>query len=416
MLRAVINNVDYNISSGELNWELDAVSECNFEILASEIDWKNSLYFPVKVIYKDITLFSGYIDKTPTLNIDGNDTIMVSLDCVDDLGRIACRRSYRRSHYQNQTLLFVLTDLMSSISGWELDISQLSLTSQNELITIDLRSKESLFAQLVDAIRTVPTVHLRYGGINPTTGNYILSIGEFNTVNVYAEKGFNVGNISVESQNNRVYYEVESYSGLSGNGKVRLNRALTDARYLSSPYNVDYPIILDPTDNAYVVQNLNANNNVSCSTRKSFEAIKTKNDVAPTAGELDDVSWTLYLKTVRFLKETDLSNLYTLDVSLPNLPNVGDRIRINAIIEEPIFDRFSGQIMGYNKTLEVHEDFRITRFSLDVSTIILNQSPIYNTQDEFMFNIVCSDNDELGYYDESIELYNELEKYESIND
>jgi hypothetical protein len=234
MLKATINNIDYEIIDGSINWELNAVSDFNITIIANEIDYRNVLYETVDIYYAGELLISGFVDKRPTIQIGDSKILTVNLQCVDNMGLLTCRRSYRNSHFQNTSFLAAITTLILSYPDWTLDTSTLTVQQSGEMITIDLREKETLFSQITELVALIPGVHMRYGGFNGT--DHVLEIGVFNTVNTYADRNFNLLNINLEPQENRYYKVVESYSGITENKKIRLNRAFTDARYLASPY------------------------------------------------------------------------------------------------------------------------------------------------------------------------------------
>jgi hypothetical protein len=414
MLKAVINNVDYEIINGSINWELNAVSDFNFSVVANELDYKNVLYEPVSIYYAGNLLISGYIDKRPTIQVGDSKTLTVNLQCVDEMGRLTCRRAYRNSHFQNVTLSTALSTLIGSTSDWILDTTTLPAASAAETITVDLREKETLFAQITELIALVPGVHIRYGGFDGT--DYILEVGDFNELTTYANRNFNLININLEPQENRYYKVIEAYSGITENKKIRLNRAFTDARYLASPYITQYPISQDVSDGAWIVTNNLAPSGVECSIRKSFKSIKTKNDVVPTAAQKNDVSYALYLKSVRFLKESEPADLYTLRMTDVNIPEVGNRIHIFAIVEEPIFNSLYGSVTNYTQAFEINADFRMTRISLNLKDIIETLQDQLPIEREYTFDITASSNDELGFYDAELELFEKLEEASEYNE
>jgi hypothetical protein len=414
MLKATINNIDYEIIDGSINWELNAVSDFNITIIANEIDYRNVLYETVDIYYAGELLISGFVDKRPTIQIGDSKILTVNLQCVDNMGLLTCRRSYRNSHFQNTSFLAAITTLILSYPDWTLDTSTLTVQQSGEMITIDLREKETLFSQITELVALIPGVHMRYGGFNGT--DHVLEIGVFNTVNTYADRNFNLLNINLEPQEKRYYKVVESYSGITENKKIRLNRAFTDARYLASPYLAQYPISQDVSDGAWIVTNTLAPSGVTCSIRKSFKSIKTKNDAVPTAAQKNDVSYALYLKSVRFLKESEPADLYTLRMTDVNIPRVGDRVHIHANIEEPVFNSLFGSVTGYVTTFTVNEDFRMTRLSLnlkDINETLQDQLPV---EREFVFDITASSNDELGFYDAELELFEKLEEASEYNE
>lgn len=407
MLYARINNVDYDIIDGNINFELDAISEFDVTIRLRDIKYITLLYTPIEIYYDGNLLISGYVDKRPVVKVTDKNALTVNLNCVNELGRLACTKARRNRHYQNQTLSVILADLIAVVPGWVLDTT--TLTTGSETLTIDLRSKETLFAQITEVITSVPDTHFRYGGIDGS-GNYIFEVGNFNDITTYANIGFNLIDIELQPQENRFYQIIEGYGGICDTGVIRLNRAAVDARYLASPYLAQFPISNPAADNSWIVTNNAATSLVDCSVRKSFSLIKTKNDVVPTAAELTDASYMLYLKCVRFLKESLPSNFYNLRITNGSIPNVGDRVQIFAKIEEDFYDDITGSLSDPIEIFTVNDDYRMTRISLNLAEIV---DAIYDNQsnsNEYVLNITASENDELGFFDAELDVYEELEK------
>lgn len=414
MLYAQINGVNYEIIDGTVNWELNAVSDFSFSVVANELDYKNVLYEEVSIYYAGDLIVSGYVDKRPTIQVGESKTLTVNLQCVNDLGRLTCRRSFRNSHFQNTTLISALGTLIGSVSDWAIDSSTLPVASANSTITVDLRDKETLFSQITELLTLVPGVHFRYGGFNGT--DHILEVGSFNTLTTHANRNFNLLSINLEPQENRYYKVIEAYSGITDTKKIRLNRAATDARYLASPYAAQFPITQDLSDNAWIVTNTLAPNGVECSIRKSFKSIKTKNDAVPTAAQKDDVSYALYLKSVRFLKESEPADLYTLRMTNLTIPRVGDRIQISAEIDEPQYNGIFGSVTNYQTVFYVNEDFRMTRISVNLKDIAETLQDQIPAEKEYILDITASSNDELGFYDAELELFEKLEEASEYNE
>lgn len=409
MLFAVINNVHYPIIEGNINWSLSAVSNFNFTILANEIDYKNVLYKNVEIIYNGESLIQGYIDKRPTINVTNSENIKINLSGADNLGRLACMNSRQNTHFQNSTLSSALSTLIASASGWTVTIDTVSLG--NQLVTLDLRNKETLFSQLTELISIIPGAFFRYGGM--VGGNHVLEVGVFGALTTYANSGFNILSLSLEPQEDKYYSEVRGYTGEAKNnvGVERvygLNFAQTDTRYTTNPLNVQFPIVT-VAGVGYVVRNNNFLN--GCAVTKYFSDIAPEDkSVNTTLAIRNDMSYMLYLACVRFLKENDLSNIYNLSISNEFIPKLGDKVRVNMNIDEQVFsDTFAANHSSVS-VFNADGDYRIVNISLNLAEIVNRQVDYGEVCSEYVLNLTATDSDGLVYYDKELKLYNRLMK------
>ena len=411
MLYAKINGTNIPIISGSINWSLSAVSGFSVVIYANEIDWQNMIYEDIEIFYKNISLITGFIDKRLSLEINESKQIVITLDCVNDLGRLSCLKSRYNTHFQNVALNTALTTLIGTAPGWALDLTTLSNPATT--ITIDLRNNETLFSQISDVIALIPGTFFRYGGI--VGGNHILEIGDLNTDTKYVDRGFNMISIQLDPQEEKFYSQVRGFTGEIQNGAglkvvLTLAQALVDARYLASPLNVQFPITL-LADGSYVVSNNNFTS--SCSITKFFSDIVPQDpNVNTTGAQRSDLSFMLYLACVKFLKEHEPNNLFAIKYHDSHIPKVGDSLRVNIRVDEEIYDDNLAFSMKQKLVFQVNnENYRITQLTLDLSEITDGtESATANIiqRSEFIMNAVVSGNDGLGYFDPEISMYRKL--------
>lgn len=402
---ARMDGLDTPVLDGSINWQMDAVSSFSFTIPSKYIDYSNARNSNVKIIENGVTLITGYIDKRPTLSMDGDGNTTVSIECVGELGRLTKHKANSIGHFQNTAVTTIIINLLGSLtSEWELSIN--TMIDPTITTTIDLRGKETLFSQIIETIKSVPDVHLRYGGINEDTNKHILDIGNFNIVNHYGFESSNLFDLKWNPNSNEVIEKVESYGEIAADNRVTLFNALADSRLKDHVDYADYPILED-TDGTYYVQNLNATG--GSSKRKKFDMIKTKNDEVPTVEEVAQAGYALYLKTLRFLKQNQEHDSYSFTFYSGAVPEIGDKIHIRSYIREPIFDAF-GNVIDYIKTFEVNDAYRIVSLSHS-----LGEMKLFDENLLYSFEIEVTTNDEAEQIDPDLELYERLESYDEFD-
>lgn len=411
---ARIDGRDYNIIDGSLNLTIDQANSFEITLLANEfLNYRNARFKNIEIYEDGQLLVSGFIDKSAKLKMSDDKNIVISLKCLDELGRLTLVRAKNDAHYQDQQVLAIIADLFSVTTGWVTVLDNFI----DPLIetTIDLRNKETLFAQIVEAIKSTPNVHLRYGGID-NSGNNILEIGYFGTVEYRAMQGVNLTDVTVDYPSNKVYLTVEAFGNISGDTKIDLQDALSDARTVAHPDYANFPISQDPITLAWII----TNNTISqgANIRKSFNIVKTKNDSPPTPTEIAEAGYALWLKAVRFMQTATDYETYSGDMFLEQheIPKVGDNLYLKSVVKEPVYDSFSGKIISNITTFSVDDVFRITKLKYKFGEqieVILDDFKLSNKR---VIGFDVTSNDEAEEFDPEIELFERLERYDEYDD
>lgn len=338
---------DYTLISFEMEKELDTVASFSVEILLEEIssDIFDLVLEDIEVYFKDKLIISGFVVDRPSYELNDQEKIVVSINGNDSLGRLSLKRGKSTAHYQDQLVSGILSDLIGFIGGWTINYINYPAVATDK-ITIDLRGKETLWSQLIEVVKAVPNLHIRYAG------NNTLEVGEFGTV---YEQADNILSLSLEEKNVIIYKLVESYGGFSATERINLNLALLDPRTVLHPDYAQFPIQTDGT--FYYVVNTAITNGYEVT--KKFDLQKTKNDDVPENTQKYQAAYALWLKTVSFMKRHDDSDIYSL--SFLRHYDYDVRLGDKLLIKHPVTQMF------YDKRLvlfEIDEELMIYRASL----------------------------------------------------
>lgn len=410
---ARIDGQDFELVDFDTDWVLDQANEFTVEILAKEFDWRSSLYSDVEVYDGNELIISGFVNKSPKLKIKDANVLVISLTCLDEIGRLTCDRAKFDAHYQDQQVLAIITDLLSvATTTWV--TSLVNMVDPLVVTTVDLRTKETLFAQIVETVKATQQVHLRYGGIQPT-GEHILEIGDFGDENSEGIQGHNLLSLNLEYNTERVYRIVEAYGDSTLGQRISLSDALADARTAVHPDYAQFPISLDAATGGYVVTNTALTK--GCEVRKSFNVIKVKNDSPPSPAEIAEAGYALWLKSVRFMQKSIEYETYSAQVMLPEAPIVGDKMFIRSLIREPVYDAVTGKVVAEHETFSVEGLYRITKVKFNTNQLVMPDSMLHEiTNQELVYDIELTSNDEADTIDPEIELFEKLESYQEFDD
>lgn len=396
------------VLSASLNETLDQAGEFDFTVAAVHLPNYRTLGDADVALYEDGNLLvSGIVNNVPSLEINDNEVLTVKFTCFDELGRLTFLRSKSDGHYQDSVLTGILNNLLTVAPDWQLTDTS---TMVDNLITttIDLRPKETLFAQIAEAIKSVPDVHLRYGGYNAAGGYHELHIGYFNAITTRIVQGENLVKLKLKSNSSRKYRLVESYGNRTTGRRITLADALNDARTTSHADYARYPISYDAVVGAYVVTDVNATSGGEVT--KTFELQKTKNDKIPNAVEQAQAGYALWLKTVRFMKENSEYESYSASVWLAEKPQIGDKAYVRARVVEDLRNPVTQQITEV-ETFSVDDYYTITNVKTS-----FERGKLPNGTEVVLYDLELTTNDLAEKTDPILELYERLEQGSKFDD
>lgn len=321
------------------------------------------LYLEDVSVYQDDTLIIDGLIKSPFVYPELPDSIsnplFTSLKCDENLGRLA-NESSADLHFQDTFISVAVATLLTNtqFSSWIIN----DATTLNDItVTVDLRNKESLWAQIIavcEASRTATFV--RYGGYSG--GNYLLDIGYFRirrnvpkavwSSNILTPPRFSEAN----TEPIKILYPI---SGASPDLPVNLDAALAIDPTLNDP-SQDYQIL---TGTGSI-----RNNTISkgIAVRKSYEQVKTKNDSSPSQAELNETALTLYNVASEEMEASQSSISLSVKITSEVTPQLNDAIWLESRIYETVYDLYTEEytniqsfdISGYFRIVGLSADFR----------------------------------------------------------
>lgn len=399
----ILNGTEIPIVEGSINWALDEVEDISISVPAEYIDLRTVRGLPIS-IYKDgILLESGFVIDRPALTFVDAENYVVELKVYGELGRLSCIGAKSNAHYQDQLVTAIIDDLLTFAPGW-VRINVNFPTSPTEVTTIDLRSKETIFGQLVDVIKAVPGLHLRFGGYN-ALGERILHVGEFGDI-LYND--INILEMSLDGNSQQVYKTVNAFGGLSQSVRVDLQDALNDPRTAVHPDFVDYPIVIG-ANGQLEVDNLAMAS--GCGLTKKFELMKTENSQPPTAAEIREAGFALWRKAVRFLQSAQDYDLYSLTTIYHDRIRVGDRLWAASDVYQSVYNEHTLQEQMV-RIFTVNEPLLITKVSLQLGEMgnIVNDYFTTEPSQQDVYQIEVTNGSDTDVFDSEVELYTRLDR------
>lgn len=413
---ARFQNRDLRVISAKIGWKLNEATDFEVTVPLQEVpDILTARMEPIDIYERGQLLISGFVNDTPEIDLEKDKTLSVKMNAFGELGWLTQYRAKSNSHYQDQQLLDILDDLLLVANGaWDIgDIS--TMVDATIETTIDLRSKEEVFAQIVAAIKNVPDVHIRYGGYSG--GIHYLDVGNFNQVTQHFTEGHNLQSLKRKRISTPFYSVVEAYGNWSGSEDVlSLQNALADARTTAHPDYTRFPITYDAATGTWICSDTVETKGVQVT--KTFSLTKTSNDEPPTATEIAEAGYALWLKTVRFLKSHTEHEEFSGDIVLPAAPRVGDKARIHSVIWEPVIDHVERSV-EYIQLYTVDDSYRITEVDYEFETAWIKDRSGTEVTDEDanLYSFSVTSNDEAERVDPELELYERLEqadKFDSV--
>lgn len=313
-------------------------------------------------VYRDDELIIDGLIKSPYMYPELPDSIsnplFTSLKCDNNLGRLV-NEAAGLYHFQDTLVSVAIATLLTTcqFSSWVLNNT---VTLNDVTVTVDLRNKESLWAQIMEVCSTSRNAtFVRYGGYSG--GNYLLDIGYFrDRVNVpKAIWGSNILTAPRYQESNdipiKIIYPV---SGASADVPISLDDALSIDPTLSDA-SQDYQILTG--------QGAIRNNTITkgIATRREYQSVKTKNDTSPSQAELNETALSLYRVAAQDLEASQSSTSLSVKITSETVPQIHDAIWMEAKIFETGYDLYTEEF-ELIESFDVSGYFRIVGISGDM--------------------------------------------------
>lgn len=393
-MRAVINNESVSIIDGTLDWTQNEPGQFDITIAAIDMSITPEVGSTISIYSKENLLMSGFVFDIPTPEYNQNGITTWSLSGLDNLGLLSVARPKSEAHYQDTSVTNIIQTLLAS-SDWYLSDTA-TMEDPSVKTTVDVRSKESLWAQIRTVIDNVPNLFIRYGGFNSVLGKHALQLGSFGTPQPHIGA---VVDYTAQFPVYRPYKIVEAYGSVSGGVIVSLKHALDNPETTAHSDYVNYPIVQD--GDVYYVDDLTKESGFEI--RKEFGAVKTKNSGVSSTIQRREAGFALWQKTVRFCQENAEYKSGKLTAYLSDIPSVSNTYWVRQKTDDYKFDPM-WQITRYRNTFSLEGWLRLTSASIN-----LKQNP---TEEGLLYTLTLSDrpyneNDA----DSDVNLYARLENH-----
>lgn len=384
---------------------LDEVGSFTIEIPSSEIDIRNIRGAEVIVYRNNTQLISGYVHERIGFTLKENGNVNAKLKCFDELGRLTREAAITTLHIQDTLVTTVIDNILSAsqFTSWTRTNVNFE-NSATETVTIDLRSKDTMFSQIVEVVKAVPSLHLRYGGVD-SFGARVLEIGNFNQITEQFTQGVNLQELQMSPLQETQYSQIYAVGGLSGDTRVTLANALADPRYATDPLALQFPIKVNPISGQAYIDHLNSN--VENAISKSFNFQKTNNETDVTETEIAEAGYSLWKKAISFIQSYGEFDTYTGAVITNRIPLVGDRAIISSVATERAFNELT---MSYDEVevFEVLADLRIVGVETSLEEYeMIDEFALARLNNEIIVDFEVTSGEQAQEFDESIILSDE---------
>lgn len=399
---------DLLVSKASIAFKQNEISEFEATVPAQSIPRDQVQYSDAALYFRGTRYVSGLVLDPPELELSTNSVLSLRIRALDELGRLTCYRAVTDAHFQDIQITTILSVLLGTTSDWSLgDVS--TMVDPLAVTTIDLRNKETLFAQIAEVVKATPRCFMRYGGFS--AGLHRLDIGFFGAKTTYAMENEALSALKLQSNGKRTYRLVEAFADRSNQTRLTLNEALSDPRYATDPDSLIYPITLDGTK--YIVTNTLQPR--GCETAKAFNIIKTKNDVPASPTEVAEAGYALWKKAIRFLQQNESYTNLTLTGYVANLPRVSDMVYVQTHVSETVFDHVS-QSTRKVSTFEVSAWFRMTKINFDFDAVIRPGAlPGTRPVETYEWVLDVTDNDYIELIDPDVAMYERVEVHDNAD-
>lgn len=397
MFYARIAGRDMPIESGKVS--LDAFTAPQFTVTVPAVyleDIDDLINTDIEIFQDGESYLTGYIFDTPELQLSKSSGFNAALSCLGDLGRLTCYRAKSDANYDGVPYSLILQDLLQTTDdawvfvdrminyaydingtpGNTLDDTIEPRSDFSELefaLTIDLRDKDSLWAQVAEIMKIVsPEVYITYGGVNPVTGWYeLVNDYRFTTVGSLLDhrtesliQGDNLTSLKLNRNTVKPYVLVEAYGQMEPGKTITLEHAEDNTDTTGHTEYATYPIM--EVGDTWCVEDQTPGK-VGCATVVEFPEITTTDDSFPASDQAKRAGFSLWKKTVQFIKEHNSGKSYSVSGYLQRAPQLDDSIYLQSEVYEPVYDPISQRIVEHKLIYSVADWHYVTKVSFDFS-------------------------------------------------
>lgn len=361
MYLAVAANREFEIVSGKGSWKQNEIGKMDIFVPSSLVDGL-SLFGEEINIYRDGNLYwQGVVTDNSSTKGDGT-VRLTQINALDPLGYLMLDYYAKtKSHYRDAPLTVLLSDLLSDTAGdwrlWKAD------TMADRLIktTIDLTKKETLWAQMIESVKSIPNCFVRYGGID--NGVRLVDVGTFQ----YPTQGIISRDVLIDPlkfdrKGKMPLKVIKPSAGNASKVPISLQYALDARPWLAT--DPDYPITQDGNGDYIVTSSAITTGRKIAKHYGDIKAIaQDEGDATPE--ELQEAGLALYYRCIREFEEARPQLNVSATCALSSLPTVPSWWRVIGDAYEATFDYAQAkveqaQVLKFNQVMaaaEVNLDF-----------------------------------------------------------
>lgn len=394
MITAKIAGREIDVLNFDLKYAELKIPEFTLEVMAIDVDAATAVFSDVRVYKEGVEIASGLVSEQPLPDIGAGGIVTYKLKCDTDLGRLYLEMA-AEIQFQNVPVSTIVSTLLGEAADsiWSINSSA---TLAAEDLTIDVRDKESLWAQIKYVLDSAsdPTF-IRYAGFSG--GSHQLDIGSFGTqVRTHdIIQGVNlVGKPKFKQVANPPIKEIRPISGRTGAKPVLLSEALALEPGLSS--DPDYP--LNVSNQSVVNETITTGRRL----RKRFTGHKTSNVAPVTAAQRREVALSLYYSAVREIRKADAHDEIRCEAFFTSPPPLYDDIYVDMV----------AYITIWNPITEVEEEvtpvvvqgfYRVKGYQLKYSGNLM-QETLDGSEQGDLYSVELTSGNEVETYEEKSDL------------
>lgn len=343
----------------------------------------------------------------PEFNEGVSNATQIKLKCDDAFGWLVISEPLE-VHYQQTQPSVIIAALLATCPYQTFAISN-TINLNDGAITVDLRSSDSLWTQIITALETSRRQNfIRCVGID-TSGTYLVEIGYFREQidTNFAILGKNiVTRPEFAEPDNEPILSILPISGDSVDEPISLQDAL----------NID-PTLDDPSQDYQIVGDRVVNNTITkgMAIRRDYSVVKTEGSDPPTQTELDQAAVTLYFSAAKDLEASKDKITVTVNTVMAQSPVLYDSCWLDTFIYEPLYDSICN-------TYEYIQSFFIRRW-LRIAGITIDYRERHDHYDEILCAVVpkrvykleLTNSDRRNKYDADLLLFEKIKDQENLN-
>jgi hypothetical protein len=412
-LYAVIDNRAIELMGYKSEYNQDEIP--TFDVtLPMRYVYDLQIYLQDIAVYRDGELLNAGIIRTPSLFPILKDSISTpitnTLKCDGYLGKIFNEASIE-VHFQHTLLSVAIATLLAATteSTWVLNDTT---TLEDVEITADLRSKQTLWVQIQEALKASGNVtFIRYGG-KTDAGVYLADIGYFNRRFSNQRAVWHDNIISTPRFKEPTMEPIKSYYPISGDSAsvpIDLDDAL----------NID-PTLSDPSQDYQIIPGTGRVENntidVGIKVRKQISIHKTKNDAPPTQPQMNQTALSLYRRSVREMRLAGRGYVsMSVKIASDVAPIMHEAIWFSGTVFEEDYDLYTEKY-SMIPVMEMSRWLRVVGIKADYRERLVETDPLTEKPLPLgVFELDLSSTDVRDNYDSSSIVHDTLDKNDTFD-